>query len=351
MLLVMFSHMRVYINMDDLIESLEDETGLIITAPPGWGKTYKLLEALKKTRRKAVFVFPLRALCDEVYLQAVKKNMNVCNIRKQLDLDILKEDYFDLVLVTPECLNLKVIEQLSHDYVFIFDEFHLFFYWGDSFRTRMQEILIEVFSHSPACLFLSATMNQELLNRSKDLLELNFESIYHVNFGNQKLKNIPNKIYYYPRPCQNWMLDEIELNRTQGVKLVFCAYRNQVKALEKKWKERGLNVLSCVGGEAQDFILKLQDVESLDIIVATSVVSHGVNLPRICSLYFLYEVENLDFYLQMVGRGGRDGSHFELHTLNKDYFNKRVVYLSFLCVCLKRIRNKLKSFLYYSYAN
>ena len=332
--------------MEELVNNLDFEDAIIMTAPPGWGKTYKLLAALKKTQRAAVFIFPLRALCDEVYLQAVKKNMNVCNIRKKLDLEILKENFFDLILVTPECLNSKSIEYLSERYLFLFDEFHLFFYWGDSFRPRMNEVLLDILSFCPPCLFLSATMNETLIQRSKDILEYNFEDIYQVDFGNQELKNIPNYIYYYPQFYRSWIFDEIEYSKIKGVKLVFCKYRNQVKDLANYFEEKGLKVLSCVGGEAKEFILKLQTMKKIDLIIATSVVSHGVNLPNISGVYFVYKVENLDFYLQMVGRGGRDGSSFELHTINMDYFDKRMLIFSILKLYLKRIRNKLKSFLY-----
>ena len=145
----------------------------------------------------------------------------------------------------------------------------------------------------------------------------------------------------------HWLLDDIQFSRCSGVKLVFCPYRNQVKELEEKLKAGGLNVLSCVGGESSEFTQKLLTIKNLDVIVATSVVSHGVNLPAIAKIYFLQKIENSDFYLQMVGRGGRGGEEFELHTLNSNYFPKFELMQAYLSPYLKRIRNRVNSLLYY----
>ena len=54
----------------------------------------------------------------------------------------------------------------------------------------------------------------------------------------------------------------------------------------------------------------------LDLIVATTAISHGVNLPEIHRIYFAYPFKNRDFWIQMVGRGGRKGECFQVHTMD-----------------------------------
>jgi len=282
-----------------------------------------------------------------VYLSALNLKINVCNIRKSIDQEILKNDFFDLIITTAECLSDDVIEYLAKDYVFIFDEAHLLFYWGESFRPRLTEVMENVLACAPATFFLSATINDEIKVKLIKQVEYNYEHFYQVNFGNQELKNMPTKIYIYPKRKLTWLLNDLYYSDNKRVKLVFCRYRNQVKEMEQILRHKGFNVLSCIGGEASEFTQKLINIEKLDIIVATSVVSHGVNLPAIEKIYFLYKIDNLDFYLQMIGRGGRDGSSFELHTLNSNYFSKRHLIKGYLAPYGKIVRNKVNSYLYY----
>lgn len=333
--------------MEAIVASLEFENSLIITAPPGWGKTFKLLEALKVTRRKALFVFPLRALCDEVFILATKKHINVCNIRSVKEFRELELGLFDLIISTPECLHSDKIEQLQEDHLFILDECHLFYYWGESFRQRMMEVYEELISYGAPLILLSATVNSELMEKFKFQLKFNYKNIYLMNVGNQELKNLPTVIYYYPFSLKAWLNDDFKFSKKNGVSLIFCKYRSQVSEVTIHLRGNGYKVLSCVGGESREFIDKLYTQELPDFIVATSVISHGVNLPNVEKVYFLYKVENLDFYIQMIGRGGRDGSGFELHTFNRNYFSNSLILKGFIFVLCKRISNRLNSFLYW----
>jgi len=330
--------------MLELINSLDYEDALILTAPPGWGKTYKLLWAIKKTDRKICFVFPLRALCDEVYLAAQKKNIHSLNIRDCKSLNEIEKIKPKLIVSTPELIMNYELDE----YLVILDEFHLFYYWGDSFREKMFEFFIEVTSLGNPIIFLTATLGEELKERLVMDLSYNYKNIIQLNMGNQELKNYPNKIYYYPKINKNFLHDEIFYVKKRTT-LIFCQYREEVKSLEDVLLKMGYHVLSCIGGEAKEFVEKLNLTSNLDFIIATSVVSHGVNLPAIKRIIFTYKVNNLDFYLQMVGRGGRDGGDFEIHTMNRDYFSKKLIIYGYLNIFLKRIPNHIRKLLYYAY--
>src|SRR5690606_2006907 len=105
--------------------------------------------------------------------------------------------------------------------------------------------------------------------------------------------------------------------------LLFCKYRSEVEEYTKKYSQK-YSLLSCVGGETKDFSLSLANSEAAPkLIIATTCLSHGVNLPLIARIYFTYLVEDLDFYTQMVGRGGRKGEVFEVHCLEKEAFSFR----------------------------
>lgn len=336
--------------MDELYLNIQHEQALIIIAPPGWGKTYKLLSAIKTHKRKTVFVFPLRALCDEVFLSAEKFGINACNCRGSRDFREINWDLIDLVLTTPECIDQNPEAYLPENTVIILDECHLIYYWGESFRERMLECYISLLSLEFPLLLLSATINLELLEKFKSHLELSYQDIFQCDFGNQQLKNMPKSVFYYPAVFKRHLMNEIYFSKNAKTSLIFCKYRNEVFELTKRLQEMNYSVLSCVGGEAKEFVEKLQTVGKLDFIVATSVVSHGVNLPEISKIVFTYRVENLDFYIQMLGRGGRDGSHFEIHTLNSNYFPKQSLIADIPRLILKIISNRLNSYLYYLHA-
>lgn len=304
--------------MKDIIENLQVGDALLLTAPPGWGKTYKLLEAIKDSSKSFVFIFPLRALCEEVYLSALNKKIDTINISSKEDLEIIQQREIKLIISTPEML---LTTNVFKERIYIFDEFHLFYYWGDRFRENLIECYHKIASSQITALFLTATFNEQFKKRWTDEIQLNFKHIYHLDLGNQKLKNYPKKIFYYPKKLKQWLIDDFTFSNVEGTKLIFCQYREEVRQLHIELEKFGYRVLSCVGGEAARFIDDLKDNGKVDYIVATSVISHGVNLPDIGHIYFTYEVSQLDFYLQMVGRGGRSGDAYELHCLNLSFFH------------------------------
>lgn len=327
--------------MIELIASIEKNECVLLTAPPGWGKTYKILHALKMSKRKVYFIFPLRALCEEVYKNALSLGLDVGLIHKKSK----KKDYKQLMICTPEGFKLGERDQEA---LFILDEFHLFYYWGETFRSYMLECYYEIASSSYALMMLSATISKELKGRINGDLALNYEDIFHIDFGNQRLKNLPSKIFYYPKVFKNYLLDEIFYPR-EGVSLIFCPYRSQVESLSKQLKSRNFIVLSCIGGQAKQFVKDMEKIKTPNYIVATSVISHGVNLPQIERICFLSEIDNIDYYLQMAGRGGRNGEKYEIHTFNKDYFGQRKILNGLLRVLVRRVINKINKIIERAY--
>ncbi len=332
----------------DVFENLQFGDAILVTAPPGWGKTYKILKSLKESQKTFCFIFPLRALCEEVFRSALEFRIKTINYRKSEEYSDMEIENAQLFIMTPEQLNTDILD--LENTIFILDEFHLFYYWGQTFRERLLDCLHELSSTQVPLIMLSATISEELFTLIKPDLDFNYHNIYKLDFGNQSLKNIPTQIYFYPR-LNNWLLDDLFYSPSNGTKLVFCAFRNQVKELAQDLSQRGFNVLSCVGGEAREFTDKLSTAQKLDFIVATSVISHGVNLPNISEIYFTYKVENLDFYIQMLGRGGRAGEGFSVHTLNSNYFNKKQIFKGFINSFKKRLSNKVESLIYCFYEN
>lgn len=323
---------------------LENNYAILFIAPPGWGKTRMLIQMIANSKRSWVFVSPLRALANEFYLATVEAIPQTFVVHSNKEFAQLVTNNIDyrLLIVTPEVFKCSKIKK---DSIFIWDEFHLNYYWGDSFRASLEELYYEVASEYRPLLKLTATMSQEHLARWYMEMQLNYEKFLCINIANQCLKNSAQNYYYYPRWLQKKLWQSLELdlklNRT-GITLVFCRYRQQVDRVVEHFQKKGYQVLGCKGGETKDFgtnLAKFNQLKGarLDMIVATTAISHGVNLPEIHRIYFSYKVLNRDFWIQMVGRGGRKGEKFQVHTMD------------FEPECGKKWQSILKTLYYYFY--
>ena len=47
-----------------------------------------------------------------------------------------------------------------------------------------------------------------------------------------------------------------------------------------------------------------------------------MNLPEIKKVFIDYEIKNYDFWLQMIGRGGRQGSEYHVYTSDLFHVSK-----------------------------
>lgn len=261
---------------------------ILLTSPPASGKTYWIGELAQVVSYTPILVLsPLRALADEC-----------------------REKWGERIQVmTPEEWLFK---KTDHRIV-IFDECHLLFYWGDSFRHRMWDAFYEIAERVEMMFFLTATFSPTM-QKEIEKFSVHFDELWWVDCGNQKLKFKPKS--YVKAPDKNWLEEHIFSQQKQSeVRLIFCQYRQEVRIWEEKLRAKNYSVVSCVGGEAKYMKDKLMQTPKPDFIVSTTVLSHGVNLPEVSAVYFLYKVNNLDFWIQMVARGGRRGGAFKVYAL------------------------------------
>lgn len=264
---------------------------ILITSPPATGKTYWIYDFWKESEQSEILVIsPLRALADECKSRWPK----------------------NIIVMTPE----EWMKEKRHFDVVIIDEFHLLFYWGDSFRPLMWEVFFTISFASKIVFGLTATLSPEMIRDVKDFPH--FDEKIWIDCGNQQLKFKPRR--YLKISSKKLLLKDI-FNKRKGTSLVFCKYREEVLDLEKKLIRENYSCVSCVGGEASKMKTKLAKTPRPDFIISTTVLSHGVNLPEISQIYFLYELDNLDFWIQMVARGGRKGETFDVYSLEKAYFS------------------------------
>ena len=262
---------------------------------------------------------PLRALANEFYLRSCKTIQGVYCPTTANEVRPLanKSLNFKLLIITPELCSESIIENHKENIQIVIDEFHLFYYWGDSFRPKLLELYEQVCSRELPLLLLSATIDEEIEKRWECEASLNYQNSFKINLGNQQIKKDPQKVIYFPlKRFKKLQLDYAKLKRGSHATLIFCKYRKEVERLALDFEKNGKKVLTCIGGETHLFHFKLAKCQKPDFIIATSALSHGVNLPLISEIYLTYPIENYDFWIQMVGRAGRRGEEFKVFTMN-----------------------------------
>ena len=127
------------------------------------------------------------------------------------------------------------------------------------------------------------------------------------------------------------LVEELRIKKESDVYLVFCSYRSEVDELVARSRRMGLRSLGCVGGEVEGFLKELELTHgAIDCIFSTTTLSHGVNLPEIKKVFINYEVKHYDFWLQMIGRGGRRGADYEVYTFDAFHSDKKQLLKSHL---------------------
>lgn len=292
---------------------------LILTAPPSSGKTYFIGKYWRQWAQIVVFMAPLRAICEEVYSKLAddtSENQEVYMITSRSDaIELAKKRPKKALIITgfesfyyhhKEFQNLLA----PPDVLFILDEFHLIDLWGQSFRPLLMETFVQISLEKSSILALSASINDNV----KEWLEVGVSQgvrrIKWVNCGNMTFKNPPLIRLLLPAPLFFIAFHVMIFYSlfSQKAVLMFCRYKKEVESLGKTYRVF-VKVLTCVGGQTKRFI-QLLSRSSPQLIIATSCLGHGVNLPSLVAVFINYYESHPDLRLQMLSRGGRKGERF-----------------------------------------
>lgn len=313
----------------------------LLTAPVAAGKTRMVVDFYRDNQYKVIFVSPLRALANEVYARLSQTEKHIYLTGGGQDLEASLTDFLQarkgLLVATMELLSedfLDACAEQQEKVLFILDEFHLFYHWGEEFRPILHDRFLAILDTQAPVLGITATMNEELMIKLENDLSFHCDLWIYLDFGNQKLHREPKRIHYF-HPFQPTLFNrafwrELRMKNDDEVFLLFCSYRSEVDELVARAKRMGLRALGCVGGEVEIFLKDLEKCDGkVDVIFSTTTLSHGVNLPEIKKVFINYEVKNYDFWLQMTGRGGRQGADYEVFTFDAFHSGKKDKFKSF----------------------
>lgn len=308
----------------------------LLTAPVASGKTRMVVEFYREHDFKIIYLSPLRALANEVYSHLEKNGEKKIYLTGGgVPLKDCLESFINakksFLVTTAELLNEDFLEELfkkEQKVIFVIDEFHLFYHWGDSFRPVLHEKLLAVLNFYFPVLAITATMSQSVMSLMKKDLSFYQDFWVHLDYGNHCLHRQPQKLVCFnglkPHYIQKSFWRELRQKKKKEIFLYFCAYRSQVDELVCRCERMGFKALGCVGGEVEKFLTEVENNEGeIDCIISTTTLSHGVNLPEIKKVFIDYEVKNYDFWLQMIGRGGRQGASYQVYTTDLFHTDKK----------------------------
>jgi ATP-dependent DNA helicase RecQ len=325
--------MHLFMNIID--ELFYPSQFTLLTAPVASGKTRLVVEYYREKKIKIVFVSPLRALANEVFNKLSQSERKIFLAGGEMALEETMIHFLQaeksFLITTMELLTEEFLEACvdqKEKILFILDEFHLFYHWGESFRPVLHDRFLAILETQAPVLGITATMSAELLDNLKKDLSYHSDIWFHLDFGNHQLHRSPKKIHYYhllkQQVFSRAMWRELRMKNSRDVYLIFCSYRSEVDELVARSRRMGLRSLGCVGGEVEFFLSELEESKGeIDCIFSTTTLSHGVNLPEIKKVFINYEVKNYDFWLQMIGRGGRLGADYEVYTFDTFHSDSR----------------------------
>lgn len=312
-------------------------SALLYCAPPGAGKTTSILELISQIKdKKWLFLSPLRAIAEE-FRQRLKDLDETYHCE-----DLACQKLGQCWVGTVESLSAffwHSFDEKSEDYIIVLDEFHLFYEWGQDFRPKLLEAWSSLACGKASVIGLSATVKEKWLKQFELDCQGLFEQSYLLDTGNFKLLNPPRE-HCFPLRFPNFLIQELVLKLLSLERervLIFCETRSQVEEWYRFCLIQGIYAGKCLGGQAKFFSEKLKK-SSPQVIIATTVLSHGVNLPSVERVYILYQVDDPSFYLQMLARGGRRGENFHVYSYQminghkrnynwlKDYLKAQVKY-------------------------
>jgi superfamily II DNA/RNA helicase len=211
----------------------------------------------------------------------------------------------DIIVATPGRLidQMNVLDlDFSHLNYLVLDEADRMLDMG--FLPDVMKIVKQLPSQRQTMLF-SATMGKEV----QDVVNQVMRNPEKVEFEISKpVDSVDQQIYFVEPNKKLWLFEQLFDEKKYKTALVFTATKRGTDELEKMLKKRNIDVVSMHGDrdqEERNEALRLFKNKSHPVMVATDVLSRGIDIDDV-SLIVNYDVpNNPEDYIHRIGRTGR----------------------------------------------
>lgn len=308
---------KLHSEQSETLNSIFNSKDCLVITPTGSGKSLAYLTYAMSHSGLVVVISPLIALIKDQIKELEKHDFKAAAIHsnmtpeeKRAHFEMIETKQSNLLFVSPERFNQKPFRAwiLKKDVeLIVIDEAHCVSHWGYGFRPDYRKIgkHISQFSNTTK-LALTATATQDSMKDIIWHLGLNSPTIIRRS-PIQKNTSIQVASMRSVQEQQSKILDIVESHADlSGV--VFCATVNDACIFAnvlKKSKIRSILFHGRMTGEEKSKAYRAMRDSDHKIIVATKAFSLGVNLQNLDFVIHKGIPENLEGYLQEVGRVGR----------------------------------------------
>lgn len=318
-----------------VIKSVTEGKDTIALFPTSYGKSLCFQIPYLITRKNVIVVSPLISLMEDQTRELKLKNigavcLNSVNKKKDKDLSEIYDGETKIIYTTPEYLinnqdfieNMVFVDSLA---LIAIDECHCVSSWGHSFRSDYQKLdYLKSVAPKVPILALTATATDKVINDVAKSLQLNEPKIYKHSVDRpnlflhieQKQKNcniIEDKIVP--------LIDEELKKEISGKILIYCKTVKDTDKVALKLQELGYK---CESYHAQKSTKERCEIQKeytsgkLNIISSTIAFGMGINIPNI-RLMIHYNCSNdIESYMQEIGRAGRDNNDSQCYMFFSD---------------------------------
>ncbi len=303
----------------EVITSILDGYHTMAMLPTGTGKSlcYQLSGYLMKG--PVLIISPLLSLMqdqvEQMKMNGEKKVVAINSFltgveRKQI---LHSLELYKFIFISPESLlNDGMIDRLKKLTIslFVIDEAHCISQWGYDFRPdylKLGEVRLKL--GQPLTLALTATATTEVIQDIIDSLQLDHcnKHLFSVDRPNialtvKKTESLQDKwkqLYGY-------------VSKLEGPGIVYFSSKKMAEQATDFLQNKGISrVMAYHGGMDQESRILIQQQflhNQLDLICATSAFGMGINKENIRFVIHFHMPQQMESYLQEIGRAGRDGN-------------------------------------------